>query len=184
MCDRTTSPEWNEAFCFLTYDPREDILVVKVSWHRLHDQNKTECVGHTHKTNVFHMLFQLSHSWTLPIGSLVVPLRELLSEPELFLDQWFHLDGASPESQILLRIELKVRLLCLLLLILFVLFSVFHICLKGKLLRVKAVNVLIVLILQMLIPSKCPGATDKAKVTSVSGPSPAQPKQEADTALR
>ncbi|XP_028261685.1 extended synaptotagmin-1-like isoform X2 [Parambassis ranga] len=114
VCDRTTSPEWNEAFCFLTSDPREDILVVK-----------------------------LSHSWTLPIGSLVVPLRELLSEPELFLDQWFHLDGASPESQILLRIELK-----------------------------------------MLIPSQCPGATDKAKVTSVSGPSPAQPKQEADTALR
>lgn len=52
---------------------------------------------------------QLSHSWTLPIGSLVVPIRELLSEPELMLDQWFNLDGASPESQILLRAELKVR---------------------------------------------------------------------------
>lgn len=52
---------------------------------------------------------QLSHSWTLPIGSLVVPIRELLSEPGLVLDQWFHLDGASPESQVLLRAELKVR---------------------------------------------------------------------------
>uniref|UniRef100_A0A671Y788 Extended synaptotagmin 1 n=1 Tax=Sparus aurata TaxID=8175 RepID=A0A671Y788_SPAAU len=60
-------------------DPREDILVVK-----------------------------LSHTWTLPIGSLVVPIRELLSEQELVLDQWFHLDGASPESQVLLRAELKV----------------------------------------------------------------------------
>lgn len=78
VCDRTTSPEWNEAFCFLVQDPREDILVLK-----------------------------LSHSWTLPIGSLVVPIRELLSEPELVLDQWFNLDGASPESQILLRAELK-----------------------------------------------------------------------------
>lgn len=54
------------------------------------------------------MFLQLSHSWTLPIGSLVVPIRELLSEPELVLDQWFNLDGASPESQILLRAELKV----------------------------------------------------------------------------
>ncbi|XP_044204052.1 extended synaptotagmin-1 isoform X2 [Thunnus albacares] len=79
VCDRTTSPQWNEAFCFLVRNPREDILVVKVS-----------------------------HSWTLPIGSLVIPIRELLSEPELVLDQWFHLDGASPESQVLLRAELKI----------------------------------------------------------------------------
>ena len=57
-----------------------------------------------------HTVFlQLSHSWTLPIGSLVVPIREMLSEPELVLDQWFHLDGASPESQLLLRAELKVQ---------------------------------------------------------------------------
>ncbi|KAJ0023659.1 hypothetical protein NQD34_003558 [Periophthalmus magnuspinnatus] len=78
VCDRTTSPAWHEAFCFLVRDPREDILVVK-----------------------------LSHSWTLPIGSLVIPLRELLSEPELVLDQWFHLDGGLPDSQVLLRAELK-----------------------------------------------------------------------------
>ncbi|KAI3370182.1 hypothetical protein L3Q82_024968 [Scortum barcoo] len=114
VCDRTTSPQWNEAFCFPVRDPREDILVLK-----------------------------LSHSWTLPIGSLVVPIRELLSEPELVLDQWFHLDGASPESQVLLRTELK-----------------------------------------MLIPSKCPVATDKAKITSASDPTPAQPKKETDTVLR
>lgn len=115
VCDRTTSPRWNEAFCFMVRDPRKDILVLK-----------------------------LSHSWTLPIGSLVVPIRELLSEPELVLDQWFHLDGASPESQVLLRAELK-----------------------------------------MLIPTKCPAAAaDKAKVTSASDPSPAQPKKETDTVLR
>ncbi|XP_076612847.1 uncharacterized protein LOC143336510 [Chaetodon auriga] len=114
VCDRTTSPQWNEAFCFPVRDPREDILVMK-----------------------------LSHTWTLPIGSLVVPIRELLSEPELVLDQWFHLDGASPESQVLLRAELK-----------------------------------------MLIPSKCPGATDKVKVTSASDSSPARQKQETDTVVR
>ncbi|XP_068170607.1 extended synaptotagmin-1 [Antennarius striatus] len=79
VCDRTTSPQWNEAFCFPVRDPRKDILVVK-----------------------------LSHSWTLPMGSLVVPISELLSEPELVLDQWFNLDGASPESQVLLRAELKM----------------------------------------------------------------------------
>ncbi|KAM3620909.1 uncharacterized protein V6R79_003616 [Siganus canaliculatus] len=113
VCDRTTSPQWNEAFCFPVRDPREDILIVK-----------------------------LSHSWSLPIGSLVVPLRELLSEPELVLDQWFNLDGASPESQVLLRAELKV-----------------------------------------LIPHKCPGAPDTAKVSSVSDPSPAQ-RQETDKVQR
>ncbi len=43
------------------------------------------------------------------MGSLVVTVKELLAEPHLVLDQWFHLDGATPESQILLRAELKVR---------------------------------------------------------------------------
>uniref|UniRef100_A0A8C7CEH1 Extended synaptotagmin-like protein 1b n=1 Tax=Oncorhynchus kisutch TaxID=8019 RepID=A0A8C7CEH1_ONCKI len=80
VCDRTISPQWDEAFYFLVHDPREELLIVK-----------------------------LSHSWTLPIGSLVVPIRELLSEPDLVLDQWLSLDGASPDSQILLRAELKVR---------------------------------------------------------------------------
>lgn len=42
------------------------------------------------------------------MGSVVVPVRELLSEPQLVLDQWMPLDGALPESKILLRTELKV----------------------------------------------------------------------------
>ncbi|XP_062322229.1 extended synaptotagmin-1 isoform X1 [Osmerus eperlanus] len=79
VCDRSTSPQWDEAFYFLVRDPREQVLIVK-----------------------------LSHSWSLPIGSLVVPVRELLSEPQLVLDQWLSLDGASPDSQILLRAQLKV----------------------------------------------------------------------------
>lgn len=44
------------------------------------------------------------------MGSLVVTVKELLTGPQLVLDQWFDLDGALPESQILLRAELKVRL--------------------------------------------------------------------------
>ncbi|XP_062255886.1 extended synaptotagmin-1 [Platichthys flesus] len=114
VCERSTSPQWNEAFCYLVQDPRKDVLVIK-----------------------------FSHSWTMPIGSLVVPIKELLSEPELVLDQWFNLDGASPDSRVLLRAELK-----------------------------------------MLIPTKCPGATDKAKFTSASDPSPAQRKPEIETVLR
>ena len=39
----------------------------------------------------------------------MLPVRDLLSEPQLVLDQWFPLDGALPESQVLLRAELKVR---------------------------------------------------------------------------
>lgn len=42
------------------------------------------------------------------MGSLVIPVNELLAEPHLVLDQLFHLDGATPDSQILLRAELKV----------------------------------------------------------------------------
>uniref|UniRef100_A0A674AJX3 Extended synaptotagmin-1-like n=1 Tax=Salmo trutta TaxID=8032 RepID=A0A674AJX3_SALTR len=51
----------------------------------------------------------LGSAWDQAMGSLVVPIRELLSEPDLVLDQWLHLDGASPDSQILLRAELKVK---------------------------------------------------------------------------
>lgn len=43
------------------------------------------------------------------MGSLVVPVREVLSEPQLVLDKWMPLDGALPESEILLRAEVKVR---------------------------------------------------------------------------
>lgn len=77
--NRSTSPQWDEAFHFLIHNPSEDILVVK-----------------------------LSHSWGQALGSLVLPLRELLNEKDLVLDRWFSLDGAMPESQILLRAELKL----------------------------------------------------------------------------
>lgn len=51
---------------------------------------------------------QLSHSWGQSLGSLTLPLREVLAEPDLVLDRWLGLDGALPESQILLRVTLKV----------------------------------------------------------------------------
>ncbi|XP_051270309.1 extended synaptotagmin-1 isoform X2 [Dicentrarchus labrax] len=79
LCERSTSPQWNESFYFLVHDPKHQMLVLK-----------------------------LSSGWDQPMGSLVVPVKELLAEPQLVLDQWFHLDGASPESQILLRAELKI----------------------------------------------------------------------------
>lgn len=52
---------------------------------------------------------QLSSGWDQPLGSLVLPIKELLSQEGMLLDQWQNLDGASPESQILLRAELKVK---------------------------------------------------------------------------
>lgn len=112
MSDRTTSPQWNEAFCFPVQDPKEDILVVKVCCFLLLVILEHLCTQQSKCTSALcAMVLQLSHSWALPIGSLVVPVKQLLSEPELILDQWLHLDGASPESQILLRAELKVLLL-------------------------------------------------------------------------
>lgn len=39
---------------------------------------------------------------------MVLPVKDLLKEPGLVLDRWLPLDGALPESEILLRAELKV----------------------------------------------------------------------------
>ncbi|KAK7884301.1 hypothetical protein WMY93_027424 [Mugilogobius chulae] len=77
--ERSTSPRWDEAFHFLVRDPRDDILTVK-----------------------------LSHSWGQGLGSVTLPLRQVLSESGLLVDRWFNLDGALPESQILLRVTLKI----------------------------------------------------------------------------
>ncbi|KAE8293469.1 Extended synaptotagmin-1 [Larimichthys crocea] len=71
ICERATSPRWDEAFYFLVRDPRDETLTVK-----------------------------LSHSWGQSLGSLTLPLREVLAEPGLELDRWLNLDGALPESQI------------------------------------------------------------------------------------
>jgi len=55
------------------------------------------------------VLVQLSHSWGQALGALTLPLREVLAEPGLVLDRWLSLDGALPESQILLKVMLKVQ---------------------------------------------------------------------------
>ncbi|KAG7477370.1 hypothetical protein MATL_G00068880 [Megalops atlanticus] len=79
VCDRSTSPQWDESFYFLVHDPRKDTLIIK-----------------------------LTHTGDQAVGSLVLPVRELLSEPGLVLDRWLSLDGVPPESQLLLRAELKI----------------------------------------------------------------------------
>uniref|UniRef100_A0A3B5QWR7 Extended synaptotagmin 1 n=1 Tax=Xiphophorus maculatus TaxID=8083 RepID=A0A3B5QWR7_XIPMA len=71
---------WNESFYFIIHDPKRQMLVAKAR----------------------RFLYG-------PMGSLVITIKELLAAPQLVLDQWFHLDGALPDSQILLRAELKVR---------------------------------------------------------------------------
>ncbi|KAM6925619.1 extended synaptotagmin-1 [Xenentodon cancila] len=79
ICERSTSPRWDEAFNFFVRDPRDEILTIK-----------------------------LSHSWGQALGSLTLPLRDVLAEPGLVLDRWLSLDAALPESQILLRVTLKI----------------------------------------------------------------------------
>lgn len=79
VCDRSMSPRWDEAFHFLVRDPRDEVLTVK-----------------------------LSHSWGQALGSVALSLKEVLAEPDLVLDRWLNLDGALPESQILLRTSLKI----------------------------------------------------------------------------
>uniref|UniRef100_A0A3P9JUE8 Extended synaptotagmin-like protein 1a n=1 Tax=Oryzias latipes TaxID=8090 RepID=A0A3P9JUE8_ORYLA len=82
ICERSTSPRWDEAFHFLVRDPTDETLTVKV-----------RKIG-----------------WGQALGSLTLPLKEVLSESGLVLDRWLSLDGALPESQILLRVTLKVNL--------------------------------------------------------------------------
>ncbi|XP_077582272.1 extended synaptotagmin-1 [Stigmatopora nigra] len=79
VSERSTSPRWDEAFHFLVRDPRDETLTVK-----------------------------LSHSWGQTLGSLTLTLREVMAEPNLVVDRWLALDGALPESQILLRATLKI----------------------------------------------------------------------------
>ncbi|XP_062247709.1 extended synaptotagmin-1 [Platichthys flesus] len=79
ICERSTSPRWDEAFHYLVRDPRDETLTVK-----------------------------LSHSSGQSLGSLTLPLREVLLEPGMVLDRWLSLEGVLPESQILLRATLKI----------------------------------------------------------------------------
>lgn len=107
LCERTASPQWSESFYFLIKDPKHDMLVVKVSLFTvvyIHIQL------HLYMLSTFiTSLLQLSSGWDQPMGSVVVPVRGLLSAPQLVLDEWLPLDGASPKSQVLLRAELKVE---------------------------------------------------------------------------
>uniref|UniRef100_A0A673MCS0 Extended synaptotagmin-1-like n=1 Tax=Sinocyclocheilus rhinocerous TaxID=307959 RepID=A0A673MCS0_9TELE len=82
-------------------------------WNELYEVCMLIECGFFLKTEGFHLVLlisalRLTHSWGQALGSLVLPVRELLDEKDLVLDRWFSLDGAMPESQILLRAELKV----------------------------------------------------------------------------
>uniref|UniRef100_A0A8C5AZA2 Extended synaptotagmin-like protein 1a n=1 Tax=Gadus morhua TaxID=8049 RepID=A0A8C5AZA2_GADMO len=47
-------------------------------------------------------------SWGMALGSVAIALKDVLAQPDLVLDRWLTLEGALPESQILLRATLKV----------------------------------------------------------------------------
>uniref|UniRef100_A0A3Q3LAH7 Extended synaptotagmin-like protein 1a n=1 Tax=Mastacembelus armatus TaxID=205130 RepID=A0A3Q3LAH7_9TELE len=110
ICERSTSPRWDEAFHFLVRDPRDETLTVKV---RIINYL---CGGifnsYRHDICLLYIYMCLSHSWGQALGSLTLPLREVLAETGLVLDRWLSLDGALPESQILLRATLKVLTTC------------------------------------------------------------------------
>ena len=44
----------------------------------------------------------------MALGSVAIALKDVLAQPDLVLDRWLTLEGALPESQILLRATLKV----------------------------------------------------------------------------
>lgn len=113
VCDRSTNPQWNESFYFLVHDPKHQMLIIKVRCSLICKFKDLPLIlrssnGRVNLPYKLSLALQLSSGWDQPMGSLVVPVKLLLAEPQLVLDQWFPLDGALPESQILLRAELKV----------------------------------------------------------------------------
>uniref|UniRef100_A0A673GS86 Zinc finger CCCH domain-containing protein 10-like n=1 Tax=Sinocyclocheilus rhinocerous TaxID=307959 RepID=A0A673GS86_9TELE len=107
------NPVWNEMYeVVLTHLPGQE-LTLEV-FDRDMDM-KDDFMGSSPQWDeAFHFLVRdplnedlLSHNWDFSLGSVVIPIKELLSEADLMLDQWLDLDGASPQSQILLRAQLK-----------------------------------------------------------------------------
>uniref|UniRef100_A0A8C1Z855 Extended synaptotagmin-like protein 1a n=1 Tax=Cyprinus carpio TaxID=7962 RepID=A0A8C1Z855_CYPCA len=101
------NPIWNELYevCMLI-----DFMCNVASFLKEKDFISS-CVNLCQKDHIYIMFSALEcilyESGAL--GSLVLPVRELLDQKDLVLDRWFSLDEAMPESQILLRAELKVR---------------------------------------------------------------------------
>lgn len=93
VCDRSRSPQWNEAFCFLVRDPVKDMLIIKVAalstsaiWglppkrhkHHLHVFFSSSCpVRGTSQWELWSYLSRicfLNHSWFWISGSVWMAL--------------------------------------------------------------------------------------------------------------
>uniref|UniRef100_A0A671VJD4 Extended synaptotagmin 1 n=1 Tax=Sparus aurata TaxID=8175 RepID=A0A671VJD4_SPAAU len=86
------------------------------TWNELYEVILTQLPGQEIQFELFDKDIDQDDflgSWGQALGSLTLPLREVLVEPGLVLDRWLNLDGALPESQILLRVTLKVLMICL-----------------------------------------------------------------------
>ncbi|MEQ2165093.1 hypothetical protein GOODEAATRI_013481, partial [Goodea atripinnis] len=108
LCDRSTEPQWNESFYFVIHDPKRQMLVAKARQFSYLLLLLSKQAYIQLKLTSPLIALQLSSGWDQPMGSLVITVKELLAAPQQVLDQWFHLDGALPDSQILLRAELKI----------------------------------------------------------------------------
>uniref|UniRef100_A0A669E986 Extended synaptotagmin 1 n=1 Tax=Oreochromis niloticus TaxID=8128 RepID=A0A669E986_ORENI len=88
------NPVWNELY--------EVLSLLKVSL------SQSCCVKLKHFTQIKGVENVCVYLYVFALGSLTLPLKEVLAETDLVLDRWLNLDGALPESQILLRVVLKV----------------------------------------------------------------------------
>uniref|UniRef100_A0A8D0AUI0 Extended synaptotagmin 1 n=1 Tax=Sander lucioperca TaxID=283035 RepID=A0A8D0AUI0_SANLU len=100
------NPMWNELYeVILTQLPGQEIQFELFD----KDIDQDDFLGRCALT----LQITFSH-WGQALGSITLPLREVLFEPGLVLDRWLNLDGALPESQILLRATIKVLTIYLL----------------------------------------------------------------------
>uniref|UniRef100_A0A6J0T2K6 Extended synaptotagmin-1 isoform X3 n=1 Tax=Pogona vitticeps TaxID=103695 RepID=A0A6J0T2K6_9SAUR len=76
VCPQSVEPVWEEAFSFLIKRPHAESLELQV---------KDD--GHS-------------------LGSLSLPLSQLLAADGLVLDQWFQLSNSAPTAQVLMRVQL------------------------------------------------------------------------------
>ncbi|XP_029450595.1 extended synaptotagmin-1 isoform X2 [Rhinatrema bivittatum] len=79
ICLQTDSPMWDEGFSFLIKNPHNDTMEL-----------------------------QIKDEGPQTLGSLKLPLSQLLTAEDLTLNQWFQLTNSGPNSQILMKIQLRI----------------------------------------------------------------------------
>nr|XP_033793079.1 extended synaptotagmin-1 isoform X2 [Geotrypetes seraphini] len=79
ICLKTDSPDWDDTFSFLIKNPHTETMEL-----------------------------QIKDEGSQSLGSLKLPLSQLLTAEDLSLNQWFQLTSSRPSSQVLMMVQLRI----------------------------------------------------------------------------